>query len=50
MPQAPKLQEDAPQPVKGIANAGPTFIWYAAVTELPPPVALLVAFELAVIV
>ena len=31
--------EDAPQPTKGMANAVPTLIWYAAVT-VPPHVAL----------
>ena len=47
-PHAPVPQPPAPHPVVADCVAGPTFIWYAADTAAPPPVALLLAADAAV--
>ena len=49
MPQVPSPHPPPPQPLNGTSTAGPTLIWYAAVT-VPPPVALDVAADEAVMV
>ena len=49
IPQVADPHDPAPQPIKGTADPGPVFTWYAADIE-PPPVALDEAADEAVIV